>query len=173
MTTTRDLLHAYDTQLRTDAETPSALAVSRLGPLRLVTFQGGRGFITYQDLDGADATTIRDWVGQALDHFRRDPAIERVEWKTRGHDIAPGLHESLVTAGFVSEEAESIMLGPLSGLVADVAVPDGVTLRSVTAETDVRAMCAMQDEAFGEPVSRHMADAVVSRLARGDGMELW
>ncbi len=173
MTTTRDLLHAYDTQLRTDAETPSALAVSPLGPLRLVTFQGGRGFITYQDLDGADATTIRDWVGQALDHFRRDPAIERVEWKTRGHDIAPGLHESLVTAGFVAAEAESIMLGALSGLIADVAVPDGVTLRSVTAEADVRAMCAMQDEAFGEPVSTHMADAVVSRLARRDGMELW
>ena len=85
MRTTRDLLHAYDTQLRTDAETPSALAVSGLGPLRLVTFQGGRGFITYQDLDGADATTIRDWVGQALDHFRRDPAIERVEWTYAGN----------------------------------------------------------------------------------------
>lgn len=40
------LLAAYDSQLRTDAETPGAIAVARQGPLRLVTFAGGRGFIT-------------------------------------------------------------------------------------------------------------------------------
>ena len=40
------LLAAYDAQLRTDAETPSALSVVRLGPLRLVTFGAGRGFVT-------------------------------------------------------------------------------------------------------------------------------
>jgi hypothetical protein len=34
--------------------------VAALGPLRLVTFAGGRGFVTYQDLDGADAGTIRN-----------------------------------------------------------------------------------------------------------------
>lgn len=55
---TSKLLAAYDQQLRTDAETPSAVAVERLGPLRLVTFAGGRGFVTYQDLAGAGADTI-------------------------------------------------------------------------------------------------------------------
>src|SRR5689334_23499624 len=55
-------LAAYDEQLRTDAETPSAASVTALGPLRLVTFAGGRGFITYQDLGGADADTIRNLV---------------------------------------------------------------------------------------------------------------
>jgi len=50
MTTSQEYLEAYDRQLRTDAETPSAIAVQRLGPLRLVTFAGGRGFVTYQDL---------------------------------------------------------------------------------------------------------------------------
>src|SRR5688500_1664540 len=49
------LLAAYDEQLRTDAETPSALVVEQLGPLRLVDFGGGRGFVTYRDLGGADA----------------------------------------------------------------------------------------------------------------------
>jgi hypothetical protein len=39
-------LQAYDDQLRTDAETPSAITVTALGPLRLVTFAGGRGFVT-------------------------------------------------------------------------------------------------------------------------------
>ena len=58
MTLSEELLMAYDRQLRTDAETPSAIAVERLGPLRLVSFAGGRGFVTYQDLDGASARTI-------------------------------------------------------------------------------------------------------------------
>lgn len=38
------LLAAYDEQLRTEAETPSAIEARRLGPLLLVTFGGGRGF---------------------------------------------------------------------------------------------------------------------------------
>ncbi len=45
-----DLLAKYDEQLRTDA--PSAIAVTRLGPLHLVTFPWGQGWVTYRDLDG-------------------------------------------------------------------------------------------------------------------------
>src|SRR5262245_37095393 len=67
--TSLSLLQAYDDQLRTDAETPGALSVDRLGPLRLVTFPGGRGFVTYRDLGGADADGIAGLVGRALDHF--------------------------------------------------------------------------------------------------------
>lgn len=92
-------LAAYDEQLRTDAETPSAVAVRLLGPLRLVTFAGGRGFVTYQDLGGADADEIGRLVAAALAHYEADPDVTRVEWKTRGHDHAPGLHESLVGHG--------------------------------------------------------------------------
>src|SRR4029453_7403806 len=35
------------------------------------------------------------------------------------------------------------------------------------------AMSAMQDEAFGDTVSEETADAILRRLARDDGMELW
>src|SRR6185437_10235291 len=104
-----DYLGAYDEQLRAEAETPSALTVGRLGPLRLVTFTGGRGFVTYRDLDGADAATIAGWVEETVAHYRGDPAITRVEWKTRGHDRAPGLHDALVRNGFAAE-TESIMI---------------------------------------------------------------
>ncbi len=90
------LLKAYDEQLRTDAETPSAVSVVRHGPLRLVTFPSGRGFVTYQDLGGADANTIRRLVLEALAYYQANPKINRVEWKTRGHDHAPGLHEALL-----------------------------------------------------------------------------
>ena len=167
------LLAAYDTQLRGDAETPSAVAVTRHGPLRLITFAGGRGFITYADLGGADADGVRALVAAALEHYRADEAISSVEWKTRGHDRAPGLHAALLEHGFVAEEPESIMIGEARALAVDVALPDGVSLRRVSDEADVRAMAAMQDEVFGDPVSRSGADALLHRLGLDDGMELW
>jgi len=166
-------LTAYDDQLRTDAETPSAISTSRLGPLRLVTFAGGRGFVTYRDLGGADASVIHRLVPEALAHYRANPEVTRVEWKTRGHDSVPGLHEALLEHGFVPEEPESIMIGEAQALAVDAPLPEGVALRQVTAADDVRAMSALQDEVFGDPVSVEMADAVLRRLSLEDGMELW
>ena len=173
MTLSEDLLVAYDQQLRTAAETPGASGVERLGPLRLVTFAGGRGFVTYQNLDGANALTIAQWVAEALAFYRSDPAIVRVEWKTRGHDHAPGLHGALLDNGFEPDETESIMIGPANALTVDVQLPPGVSLRPVSAERDIRAMSAMQDEVFGVDVSDGNADAILKRMARDDGMELW
>jgi hypothetical protein len=167
------LLAAYDEQLRTDAETRSALAVVRVGPLWLVTFAGGRGFVTYRDLAGADAKSIRRLVNEAVTHYRRDPTIHRVEWKTRGHDHAPGLHEALLSNGLRPEEPESIMIGEARTLAVDVALPDGVQLRRVAAESDVRAMCAMQAAVFDDPGSDERVDALLRRLSCNDGMELW
>lgn len=173
MTKQEQYLRAYDQQLRTDAETPSAISVSIEGPLRLVTFAGGRGFITYQDLGGTSATDIPGLVATALNHFKADPHITEVEWKTRGHDHAPGLHEALLANGFIPGTPESIMIGPLEALAADVPLPPGVTLRKVTSEADIRTMSAVADKAFGEPVSHTRADSLIARLARNDGMELW
>lgn len=167
------MLSAYDDQLRTEAETPGAASVALLGPLRLCTFTGGRGFVTYRDLGGRPAAEIRALVVDALEHFRADPAIDRIEWKTRGHDHAPGLHDALLEHGFAPEESESIMIGEARALAVDVPLPDGVTLRTVTSEPDVRAMSAMADEVSGDPVSDAMADAILARLALDDGMELW
>ncbi len=167
------LLAVYDRQLRTDAETPGADTVTRLGPLRLVTFPGGRGFVTYRDLGGADAEAIERLVADASAHYRADPAVGRVEWKSRGHDEAPGLHDALAGLGFVARETETIMMGEARALAVDVPLPAGVSVRRVTAEADVRAMTAMQDEVFGDPVAPEAADALLRRLARRDGMELW
>jgi hypothetical protein len=173
MRSDEQLRDAYDDQLRGEGETPSAIAVTRLGPVRLVTFAGGRGFVTYRDLGGADAGEIGLLVAGALAHFRRRPEITRVEWKTRGHDRAPGLHEALIEHGFVADECESIMIGEATALVGDFPLPPGVTLRAVTDEADVRAMSAMQDEVFGDAPSDEMANALLRRLGLDDGMELW
>ncbi|NQD88377.1 GNAT family N-acetyltransferase [Paenarthrobacter sp. CM16] len=166
-------LAAYDHNLRTDAETPSALKVTQHGPVRWVTFMKGRGFVTYQNLGDADAHTIGRLVAESVAYFRAEPEITRVEWKSRGHDHAPGLHEALIENGFTQDEPESIMIGEAKALSPEVPLPDGVTLRQVTDEADVRAMSAMQDEVFGEPVSDEMADALLRRLSLGDGMQLW
>jgi hypothetical protein len=168
-------LAAYDEQLRTDAETPNAVAVTVLGPLRLVTFAGGRGFVTYQDLAGADADAIVRLVGAALAHYVEDREIKEVEWKARGHDYAPGLHQCLLDHGFVAGEPESIMIGEAQQLAVDAPLPDGVTLRQVSAKSDVRAMCAMTAQVFGDSLEEGtaMADALLQRLSLDDGMELW
>lgn len=173
MTDPSRLLAAYDDQLRTDAETPSAISVTRLGPLRLVTFLGGRGFVTYRDLGGADDAAVRELVAGAVAHFRADGGITKVEWKTRGHDHAPGLLDALLEHGFVPEESESIMIGGADALAVDVPLPDGVTLRRISEEPDVRAMAAMADEVFGDPPSDKSANAILRRLGLDDGMELW
>ena len=167
------LLAAYDSQLRTDAETPGALSVTRQGPLRLVTFHSGRGFITYQDLGGAGADEIRRMVPEALAHFQADPTISTVEWKTRGHDHAPGLHAALLSHRFTPDEPESIMVGDAEALALDVPLPDGVALRRITEETDIRAMVAMQDEVFGNAHGDEVLASTLRRLARGDELELW
>jgi predicted N-acetyltransferase YhbS len=173
VTDVEDFLLAYDQQLRTDAETPSAIAVTRVGSLRLVTFEGGRGFVTYPRLYGSEAEHVPQVVTQALDHYRKNPEIIRVEWKTRGHDGIAGLHESLLDHGFKPEEPESIMIGRAQLLDVDVPLPVGVTLRQVYDANDVRAMAAMQDVAFNSAMADETARALLRRLALDDGMELW
>jgi hypothetical protein len=173
MTSAADLLDAYDTQLRTEAEVHSALDTARLGPLLLATYVGGRGFVTYRDLGEVDAQTVGELVSQALRHYTARPEITRVEWKTRGHDRAPGLHEALLANGFEAGEPESIMIGEARLLAVDVDVPAGVTIHQVSDEADVRRMCAMQGEVFGDSPDDGYADQILHRLRTRDDMELW
>jgi len=167
------LLAEYDAQLRGPQETPSAISVTQLGPLRLVTFLGGRGFITYQHPSDEDGRTFRTLVPEALRHFESAPDIAEVEWKSRGHDHTLGLHETLIEHGFTAGEPESIMIGEARALAVDVELPEGVSLRQVADEAGVRAMSAMQDGVFGEPVSEENVSELLARLSRNDGMELW
>lgn len=166
------LLAAYDQQLRTEAETLDAVAVRHLGPLWLATFAGGRGFVTYPHPDGDVAGLLPELVGRVVDHYLEDPEVTEVEWKTRGHDAVPGLHGSLLRHGFRAGDRESVMIGRAERLAVDVSLPRGVALRRIGDERDVRAMVAMQDVVFGRD-STHLVQALLSRLARHDGMELW
>jgi hypothetical protein len=79
----------------------------------------------------------------------------------------------LTRNGFEPDEPESILIGEARLLDVEVPLPAGVRLRRVTEEADVRAMRAMQDQAFADPVSGEWTDALLERLARRDGIELW
>lgn len=166
-------LDAYDSQLRTDAEVADALSVERRGPLRLATFAGGRGFVTYADFGGADAEGIAELVSAAVQYFLERRGIHEVEWKTRGHDRAPGLRDSLLASGFVPEEPESIMIGEAALLAQSVELPPGVELRRAHTDDDVLAAGEMQGRVFGDRDWRSRAEALATRLRADDSVELW
>ncbi|NNM46603.1 GNAT family N-acetyltransferase [Knoellia sp. DB2414S] len=161
-------------------ELSSALTAPRLGPLVLATYLGGRGFVTYKNLevDGqpADEGSVRGLVEETLAHYRAMPDIVRVEWKTRGHDHAPGLHEALVQNGFQPDEPESVMVGEARLLAYDVALPDGVVVREVTHDDEaVRRMLAMQAKVFNDTpeFAAEMEAQIFHRLRTRNDMEMW
>ena len=169
-----ELLAAYDAQLRTVSEMIGATGVARLGPLWMGTFPGGRGFISYGDLGGADPCGIRDLVAGALDHFREDPAITEVEWKTRSHDVAVGLALALREEGFDEGDPESVMIGEAVDLVVDVDLPEGVSLRRVTTGADIRAAADVLEGVFGDEGWGEMVPQLTERITGGDpDVELW
>lgn len=171
------LLAAYDAQLRDTAEVPGADAWVRIGPVVAATYALGRGFVSYRALTddrGTPLTSpgIADLVSEVMAHFAEAAATE-VEWKTRGHDHAPGLAEALRRAGFVAEDTEAIMIGEARLLAEVLPVPPGVTIRRITAEQDVHRMALMQDEVFGRAMPG-MTEDLLRRLGSGlDDLELW
>jgi hypothetical protein len=164
------LLTAYDEHLRTDAETPGALHITRLGPLRVATYPGGRGFVTYRSLEGAVA---RDLVGRVVDHCRADPELTSIEWKTRGHDHTPGLIAALTAHGFSAGDPEAIMVGQGRCLVVDIDLPPGVRLRRVHEPAELLAVSTMLDEVFGDTTAMDSVAVIQRRLDNADGIELW
>ncbi|MCO5227302.1 MAG: GNAT family N-acetyltransferase [Thermomicrobiales bacterium] len=167
------LLRAYDEQLRTQAEMANALTTHRIGPLWLATYSGGSGFISYRDLAGLPSDHLDQLVTDALAYFTAVDAIADVEWKTRSHDHAPGLHEILLRHGFAPQEPESIMLGDARLLAVDVPLPPGVIVRQVENDTEIRAMCAMQDRVFGGTTADDRVEELVRRHGSDDQLELW
>jgi hypothetical protein len=168
------LLEVYDSQLREEAEVAAAASWQRHGPLLWATYGRSRGFVTYRSLAGWE-DRLDALVAATRAHYESRPEVTEVEWKTRGHDVAPGLVDLLRQHGFQPQDEESVMLGEARALAVDVPLPPGVVVRRITAERDVRRMCAMQAAVFGD--RRTDDDLVASLLHRlaadSDGLELW
>ena len=142
-----ELRALYDATLR-EGEMASADRVERVGPVLMGWYGGERGFVTYRDLGGLDAAGIGDLVAQVVQRYRADPQIEQIEWKTRGHDDAPGLDEALRAHGLLPQEPEVVMLGAAAALVDAPDPPDGRVrsgrgdLEMWVAESDGAVVCS-------------------------------
>ena len=144
------MLAAYDAQLR--AYIPARLAagerLERDGPLLRFVRDGGQGWVLYRDLAGMDGDELDALIERQVRVFA---AIgQRFEWKHHGHDLPVDLPARLRRAGFVPEEQETILIGPVEGLLGEPALPDGVLLREVSERRDLERIGAMEEAVWGE-----------------------
>ncbi|MFU8871063.1 GNAT family N-acetyltransferase [Micromonospora sp. SL4-19] len=142
----RSLRDAYDAQIRPEIPdpVPAGVTVDRDGPLFRVVGLDHGGFLTYRTLDGLAGTELDALIARQVEFFRARG--ESVEWKLAGHDEPADLGDRLRAAGFVPEDLETVMVGPVAALAAAVPVlPEGVRLREVTAREDLERIRAMEE----------------------------
>lgn len=156
------LLAAYDRNMRgAPPNPPAGVHYEWDGELLRIAGQF-RGFVTTPRDVGVRGAALDRLIARQRDHFAARG--EAVEWKTRGHDLPDDLTDRLRAAGFVPEEQETIVIGPADDMAADPVLPDGVTLRQVTAEADMRRIAAMESVVWGEDRS-WLGDDLVARVA--------
>lgn len=88
------------------------------------------------------------WIARQVAFFAARG--EQVEWKTYSYDSPADLGARLSAAGFVAEDDETLLLGEVAGLIHDVVLPDGVTVRQVTSEEDLARIDALMTTIWGE-----------------------
>lgn len=88
---------------------------------------------------------------------------EEFEWKLYAHDRPADLGARLLAAGFEPEDPETLLVAPVADLPTEVALPDGVRLRTVRDEADVELMARAHEQAFGSDWSR-LRHQVLARL---------
>ena len=134
------------------------------GPVVRVVGQH-RGFISSPADLGLGGRALDALMARQRDFFAARG--EAVEWKTRGHDRPPELAERLVAAGFVPESTETVVIGAtedVAGLSAPL--PEGVVLRQVTEDADMRRLALMASVVWGEDRS-WLAPELAGQLRRG------
>jgi GNAT superfamily N-acetyltransferase len=139
-----DYRAAYDAQLRARV----APGTEPVGPLVRRTRVAGPGFVGYRDLSGLDGAALDALIAAQRDHFAARG--QAVEWKYHGHDLPADLPQRLAAAGFVPDEQETVLVGPVEALAAThPAVPKGVRLREITSRVDLERMAGMEEAVWG------------------------
>ncbi|MGK5519959.1 GNAT family N-acetyltransferase [Micromonospora sp. URMC 107] len=160
----RTLRDAYDAQVRPEIPDPlpAGVSVERDGPLVRVLGLDRRGFLTYRTLDGLAGAELDALIARQVEFFRRRG--EAVEWKLNGHDQPADLPDRLRAAGFVAEDEETVVVGPVAALAAAVPVlPEGVRLREVSAREDLERIAAME-EAVWHDDRGHLATGLAKEI---------
>ena len=158
------LLAAYDAQLRGRAPDPltERVGVERDGPLIRLDFPEG-GFVGYRDLGGLEGAELDDLIARQVEVFAERG--KRFEWKLHGHDLPADLPERLRAAGFVPEEEETVLIGPVAHAGGEPRLPDGVALREVSARADLDRIAAMEDAIWGGDDRGWLADMLETEHA--------
>ncbi|MFC5911407.1 GNAT family N-acetyltransferase [Streptacidiphilus monticola] len=131
------------------------------GPLLRVVGQF-RGFVTGPRDLGVAGPELDALIARQRDFFAARG--EAVEWKVRGHDLPADLPARLQAAGFVPEPQETVLVGRADELAAEPVLPEGVRLRQVTDDADLRRIAAMETVVWGFDMSFLAAD-LAGRLA--------
>ncbi|MGK3937739.1 GNAT family N-acetyltransferase [Streptomyces caeruleatus] len=162
-TDTATLLAAYDDQMRGAPPTPpTGVTYQQDGPLLRIVGQF-RGFVSGPRDLGVEGEALDELIARQKDFFAARG--EALEWKTRSHDTPPDLIERLRAAGFAPEERETVLVGRAAGMaVKEPGLPDGVTVRRVTADADMHRIAAMESAVWGQDWSA-LADDLIGRVA--------
>ncbi len=155
-----DLLAAYDDQLRGEPEADRGVGSERDGPLIRIHYPY-RGFIGYRSLEGLTGEELDTLIDQQVAHFAARG--EAFEWKTRGHDWPPDLPDRLRARGFVPEDRETVVIAVAAGIATDPVLPEGVTLRAVQSDEDLRRIGVMESAVWGEDRS-WLAEDLIGRV---------
>jgi ribosomal protein S18 acetylase RimI-like enzyme len=159
------LRRTYDRDLRAlvPDPLPAGVSVERDGPLlRFLGFDHG-GFLTYHDLGGLAGAELDELIRRQVAIFRERG--EPVEWKLHGHDEPTDLADRLRAAGFVPEEPETVVIGPVAPLAAALpVVPEGVRLREVASRADLDRIVAMEEAVWGTDRS-HLGPGLEKEIA--------
>ncbi|MEU4527983.1 GNAT family N-acetyltransferase [Micromonospora ureilytica] len=140
---------AYDNQLRPEIPdpVPAGVTVERDGPLVRISGLDAGGFITYRDLGGLTGDALDELIARQVRLCRERG--ESAEWKLNEHDEPADLADRLRAAGFVPEDRETVVVGPVAPLAAALPVaPEGVRLREVTSREDLERIAAMEEEVW-------------------------
>jgi GNAT superfamily N-acetyltransferase len=160
------VLAAFNSQVRQSTRPDGTPArIERDGAVvRRVAPRGQYGSgILWSDLDDGTAGAVID----AQVAYFRDLG-EKFEWKLYSYDQPADLASRLLTAGFVAEEAEALMLAEVSQVPRQVALPAGIALEPVTDAAGLGHLFGVHDQVFGagEPELRTSLEAQLSAAAQ-------
>ncbi len=166
------LLAAYDLQVRPTehAGLPQGVRAEADGPIVRVV---GRkeGFISAPRDLGLSGEELDALIRRQRDFFAARG--EAVEWKLRSHDLPADLPVRLAAAGFRPQDEETVLVG-LAGemAVAGAPTPEGVELREVEGEPDLRRIAALEAAVWGEDRSWLSDDLLARKRADPDRLRI-
>jgi GNAT superfamily N-acetyltransferase len=166
------LLDAYNAQLRAQVHDrlPDSVRIERDGPLVRTVGFGNRGFVAYRDLAGLDGEELDALIARQVQVFAERG--ESFEWKLHGHDRPADLPDRLRAAGFVPEEAETVVIGRVDAVAAEPSLPDGVVIREVREPGDFGRIARLQESVWHSDPG-WVDDLAEERAADPDGLRIF